>query len=62
MNEETEAAIVYNEIHAVIKRYLSEGHKLSTFGVVGALEAVKQDVLDMLGRSNDKQRSNEEAP
>lgn len=52
--ESTEAGIVYNELHAVLKRYLSEGDKLSAFGVVGALEAAKADVLDMLARQNDK--------
>lgn len=32
--------------HAVVKRYLSESDKLTAFGMVGALEAVKLDVLD----------------
>jgi hypothetical protein len=50
--EQTEAAIVYHELHAVVKRYISEGNALSTFGVIGALEAVKTDVLDMLARHN----------
>ena len=59
--EETEAGIVYHEVHAVVKRYLSEGHKLSTFGVIGALEAVKLDVLDMLARHNGKARPDDEA-
>ncbi len=48
VNPEKEAAIVYDEVHAVVKRYLSEGDELSAFGVVGALDAVKLDVLDML--------------
>jgi hypothetical protein len=50
--EETEAGIVYTEIHGVVKRYLSEGDKLTAFGVLGALEAVKADVLDMITRHN----------
>lgn len=53
--ESTEAGMVYDELHAVVKRYLSEGDKLTTLGVVGALEAVKADVLDMLARWNDKE-------
>jgi hypothetical protein len=54
-NEGTEAGMIYHELHGVVKRYLSEGDSLTTFGVIGALEAVKADVLDMLGRHNDKE-------
>lgn len=53
--ESTEAGIVYDELHAVCKRYCHESDKLSALGVIGALEAVKADVLDMLARHNDKE-------
>lgn len=51
--ESTEAGMVYNEIHSVCKRYCSEGDRLTVLGVVGALESVKYDILDMLARHND---------
>lgn len=57
--ESTEAGMVYGELHAVVKRYLHESDKLTTLGVVGALEAVKADVLDMLARHNDKEKGDE---
>jgi hypothetical protein len=53
-DESTEAGMVYDELHAVCYRYCSEGDKLTAFGVVGALEAVKADILDMLARHNAK--------
>jgi hypothetical protein len=46
--------MVYNEVHSVCKRYCSEGDRLTVLGVVGALEAVKADILDMLVRHNTK--------
>lgn len=48
--------MVYHELHAVCYRYCSEGDKLTVLGVVGALEAVKADILDMLARSNEKEK------
>jgi hypothetical protein len=51
-----EAEMVYYELHAVVRRYINESDKLTVFGVVGALEAVKIDVLDMLARHNNKPR------
>jgi len=56
-DEATEAGMVYDEVHAVCRRYCSEGDKLTVLGVVGALEAVKADILDMLARHNDKEES-----
>ncbi len=53
--ESTEAGMVYDELHAVCKRYCSEGDRLTALGIVGALEAVKADILDMLKRHNDKE-------
>lgn len=58
--ESTEANIIYDEVHAVVRRYLSEGDKLTCFGVIGALEAVKLDVLDMLAHHNGKDRHPDE--
>lgn len=54
--ESSEAGMVYHELHAVCYRYCSEGDKLTVLGVVGALEAVKADILDMLARSNEKEK------
>ena len=53
-DESTEAGMVYDEVHSVCKRYCSEGDKLTVLGVVGALEAVKADILDMLARLNER--------
>lgn len=52
--ESTEASQLYHEIHAIVKRWCSEGDKLAAFGVIGALEAVKLDVADTLKRYNDR--------
>jgi hypothetical protein len=54
-DEATEAGMVYNEIHSVCKRYCSEGDRLTVLGVVGALEAVKADILDMLKAHNSRE-------
>lgn len=54
MNERAEANQIYDEIHAVIKRATSEYDQLSCFAIIGALEAVKADVLDMLEKHNEK--------
>lgn len=42
------STMVYHELHAVIKRYVSEAPDMTIFQVIGALEAVKQDVMDNL--------------
>lgn len=57
--EETEAGQLYHEVHSIVKRWLSEGDKLTCFGVIGALEAVKLDVLDNLAKYNHKTRPDE---
>ena len=58
MSEEaTEAGMVYDELHSVCRRYCSESDKLTVFGVVGALEAVKADILDMLKSHNNKREA-----
>lgn len=61
MPEQTEAGMVYRELHSVCKRYCSEGDKLTVLGVVGALEAVKADILDMLVSANRKNNADDEA-
>lgn len=48
------ASMIYHELHAVIRRYMSESGDTTVFAVVGALEAAKQDVLDTLGRHNER--------
>jgi hypothetical protein len=50
--QETEAGQLYHELHGVVKRWISEGDKMTAFGVIGALEAVKYDVMDNLVRFN----------
>ena len=42
---------LYDELHSVIRRYQQEG-ELSGFLIIGALEAVKADALEMLVRKN----------
>jgi cob(I)alamin adenosyltransferase len=54
------ASMVYHELHAVIKRYMSEAPELTTFQVIGALEAVKLDVFEVLARHNERAASPEE--
>jgi hypothetical protein len=44
--------MVYHEIHAVVKRYMDEAPDMTVFQLIGALEAVKQDVMDNLKRHN----------
>ncbi len=53
-NSVNESQIVYDELHAVIKRYLSEGDTLTAFGILGAIEATKCDVMDLLKFHNNK--------
>lgn len=48
------SSMVYHELHAVIKRYLHEAPEMTVFQAIGALEAVKIDVLDMLCRHNQR--------
>ncbi len=48
ITEQTEADKFYLELHAHVKRWMNEGDKLTTFSVIGALEAVKADVMDSL--------------
>lgn len=47
-----EANKFYNELHNVVKRWMDEGDALTTFEIVGALEAVKSDVMESLVRRN----------
>jgi len=51
-DHETEAAMIYRELHGVIRRWMDEGDKLTAFSVVGALEAVKADYMDTLLKHN----------
>jgi hypothetical protein len=58
---EIEAAQFYDEVHNLVTRWMSEGDKMTCFGMVGALEAVKADLLDNLKKHNAKNRlENEE--
>lgn len=58
--EPTESDKFYHELHAVIKRWLHEGDQLSAYCIIGALEAVKMDVFEMLSSHNKKQKSESE--
>lgn len=42
---------LYRELHAVIKRHTHESDG-TAYGIIGALEAVKLDVMDMIQRSH----------
>jgi hypothetical protein len=42
----------YHELHNTVRRWMDEGDKLTTFEIIGALEAVKSDVLDSLVKHN----------
>jgi hypothetical protein len=48
----SESDQIYREVHAVIKRATKEYDELTVFQIVGALEAVKADVLDFLKDNN----------
>lgn len=58
--ESTEAGMCYDEVHAVVKRYHSEGDALTVFGMLRALDAVKADMLDNLKRHHDKDSDSSE--
>lgn len=45
--------IVYDELHAVIRRYMAEAGDMSVFQMIGAIEAVKLDLMDTLKRHNE---------
>jgi hypothetical protein len=47
-----EANKFYHELHNVVKRWMNEGDVLTTFEIIGALEAVKGDVVDSLIKWN----------
>lgn len=42
----------YHELHGTVRRWMDEGDALTVFEIIGALEAVKADVLDSLVRKN----------
>jgi len=48
----TEAHMIYDEFHAVLKRWEHECVNLSAFSVIGALEAVKADYMESLKQCN----------
>jgi hypothetical protein len=48
----TEADMIYDELHAVLRRWEHECVNLSAFAVIGALEAVKADYMDSLKQFN----------
>lgn len=45
-----EGTMLYDELHAVIRRYLSEAPHLTYYEIVGAIECIKADVLDAKGK------------
>ncbi len=47
-----EANKFYHELHNVVRRWTDEGDALTTFEIIGALEAVKGDVMDSLIKHN----------
>ncbi len=47
-----EANKFYHELHNVVKRWQDEGDLLTTFEIIGALEACKMDVMDSLVKHN----------
>jgi hypothetical protein len=51
-----EANLFYNELHSIVQRWIHEGDKLTTFEIIGALEAVKLDVTDSLVKHNRQKR------
>lgn len=57
----TEPKMIYDELHNVIRRWMSEGDELKAFEVIGALEAVKADYMDTLQRFNKRQHGAEES-
>lgn len=48
------ASMIYHEIHAVLKRYTSEAGETTVFTILGAMDAARQDVLDMLRLHNER--------
>jgi hypothetical protein len=57
MNSEPEEGNqFYHELHNVVKRWMDEGDKLTTFEIIGALEAVKDDVMESLVTHNRNKR------
>ncbi len=48
-----ESSMIYDELHAVLRRWNAEGDALKAFEVIGALEAVKADYMDTLKRHNE---------
>lgn len=46
------ATMVYHELHAVVKRYMDEAPEMTVFQLIGALEAVKADVMENLKEHN----------
>lgn len=57
MNEEeavSESNMLYHELHSIVKRWMDEGEYLTSFGIVGALEAVKADVLEAMSKREDR--------
>lgn len=52
--EQTDAGkMVYDELHAVIRRYMAEAGDMSAFQMIGAIEAVKLDLMDTLKSHNE---------
>lgn len=45
-----EGTMFYDELHAVLRRYLHEAPHLTYYEIIGAIECVKQDALDAKGK------------
>jgi hypothetical protein len=56
--EDNGSTMVYHEIHSVVWRYMGEAPDMTVFQLIGALEAVKQDVMDNLKRHHEKEEPN----
>ena len=60
MSDKLETEMLYKELHAVIRRWMSEGDNLQAFSVIGALEAVKADYLDTLKKHKENKESSDD--
>jgi hypothetical protein len=50
----SEENMFYNELSSLVRRWIDEGDNLSVFGMIGALEAAKQDLMDVLVCHNEE--------
>jgi hypothetical protein len=56
-----EANKFYHELHNTVRRWMDEGDNLTTFEIIDALEAVKDDVMDSLVKHNRRKEADDKA-